>query len=246
MIDFPEILVIDDDLAFVAAIKTHFVKHGIGVATISDAILTSAVDFERFKIVLLDLQMPGRSGKEVLAQIPSGRRPVVIMMSVHSDLATRIQLLDRGADFFLSKPVDLTEVLFVCRRILGRQVIVGEPGNRWVLSRARHTLASPKGTVFGLTVSEFRILELVFEASPEVVTKEVLTKAVTAREGSAGIPFYRSLEVMISRMRTRFSAPELALPIRALRNVGYIFHGHGAFDDSPTDGHFYERTRDQL
>jgi two-component system, OmpR family, response regulator len=231
MRDYPDILAIDDDHAFVTDLKSFFRIHGIGVATISDPILSSALDFGKFKIVLLDLDMPGRSGQEVLAEIPAGRKPVMIIVSGHSDLETRLQLLDKGADFFMPKPVDMTELLLICRGILGRRVIEAERQNYWSVSRSKHTLSAPNGTVFGLTTSEFRILELLFEASPNVVAKNMLATAVTAREGPSAAAFYRSLEVMVSRMRTRFSGPDLPLPIKALRNVGYVFHGQGLIED---------------
>jgi two-component system OmpR family response regulator len=120
MRDHPEILAIDDDQAFITDLKAYLQAQGIGVATISDSILSSALDFEKFRIVLLDLNMPGRSGQKVLAGIPAARRPVVIIVSGHSDLDTRIRLLEKGADFFMPKPVDLTELSLICRRILGR------------------------------------------------------------------------------------------------------------------------------
>ena len=231
MLDHPEILAIDDDQAFIADLKTFFEGHDIRVAALSDPMLSDSLDYERFRVVLLDLDMPGRTGEDILARMPTPRRPIVIMVSGHSDLDTRIRLLERGADFFLPKPVDLTEVLLICRRILGRYGDEEDAGQIWVVSRSHHTLTSPGGTVYGLTSSEFRILELLIETSLDVVTKDVLAQAVTSRSGTEAVAFHRSLEVMISRMRSRFSAPDYPLPIKALRNVGYTFHGQGAFSD---------------
>ncbi len=231
MPDHPEILAIDDDQTFLADLKTFFEGHGIGVVALSDSVLAGSLDYEKFTVVLLDLDMPGRTGQEVLAGIPTHRRPIVIIVSGHSDLDTRIHLLEIGADFFLPKPVDLPEVLLICRRILGRKGGEQDAGQPWTVSRSRHTLTSPTGTAFGLTSSEFRILELLIETSPGVVTKDLLASAVAAREGAAAIAFHRSLEVMISRMRTRFSETDHPLPIKALRNVGYTFHGQGELAD---------------
>lgn len=231
MNDYPDILAIDDDQAFITDLKSYFRSEGIGVAIISDPFLSSALDFAKFKIVLLDLDMPGRSGLEVLVGMSPNQKPIVIVVSGHSDLETRIKVLDKGADFFMPKPVDLTELSLICRRILGRLITDAERDKPWGLNRAKHTLSAPDGSVFGLTTSEFLILQLLFEARPNVVAKETLAKAVTAKDGPSAHAFYRSLEVMISRMRTRFSSPDLPLPIKALRNVGYIFHGQGNFED---------------
>lgn len=231
MSNYPDILAIDDDQAFITHLKTYFLGQGLGVATISDSILSYALNFDKFRIVILDLDMPGRSGQEVLAGMLANQRPIVIVVSGYSDLETRLQLLENGADFFMSKPVDLSELSLICRQILGRQGIDAERQNHWGLSRSKQTLSAPDGTVFGLTSSEFRILELLFEASPNVVTKETLARAVTARKDPSVATFYRSLEVMISRMRTRVSGQNIPLPIRALRNVGYIFHGQSNLRD---------------
>jgi two-component system, OmpR family, response regulator len=231
MYEHSEILAIDDDHAFLGDLKRFFAQKGLGIATISDSIVAPALDLDMFKVVLLDLEMPGLSGEEVLARMPSTRRPIVIVVSGHNDLETRLRLLESGADFFLTKPVDLTEILLLCRRALNRQPADPETPQIWTLNRSKHTLCSPHGTVYGLTSSEFRILELLFEANRNVVTKQALAQAVTTREGAATVSFYRSLEVMISRMRTRISGPDLPLPIRALRNVGYVFHSHGVVEE---------------
>ena len=229
--DYFDVLLIDDDQSFAMDIKAYFATKGINVATLLDSTISFALGFEKFKIVLLDLNMPVHSGQEVLAKMPADRRPVVIIVSGHSDIETRIDLLEKGADFFLSKPVDLAELLLVCQRILGRHVVDLEHKTHWALNQSSLTLSSPTGAVFGLTASEFRILKLLFESSPNVVKKEELARAVTSRDGPSIVAFYRSLEVMISRMRIRFSSDDQPLPIRALRNVGYVFHGVGKIDD---------------
>lgn len=227
-----EVLAIDDDLAFVGTLKTFFGDYGMKVATISDAVLSTAVDFGNFKVVLLDLDMPGMSGEEVLQRIVAADgRPTVIIVSSHSDLETRIKLLEQGADFFIAKPVDLTELLLISKRSMGRVVPEFEAITQWSLSRLQHTICSPTGMVFGLTSSEFLILEQLFGTCPDFVSKEKLVKAITTREGDAAFASFRSLEVMISRMRTRFSVTDHPLPIKALRNVGYVFHGHGKLTD---------------
>lgn len=228
----PEVLAIDDDTVFVTSLKTYFADNAVGVATISDAVLSTAVDFQKFKVVLLDLDMPGMSGVEVLKSIVAEPlRPSVIIVSSHSDLETRISLLEKGADFFLPKPVDLNELLLVCKRCLGRSQQDFEVGQQWRLSRLEHSLNAPDGSAYGLTSSEYIILEHLFEACPEYVTKDKLVKAISTKEGEAAYSSYRSLEVMISRMRSRFSSPDCPLPIKALRNVGYVFHSDGTVID---------------
>lgn len=181
----PEIIAIDDDQMFMTDLRTHFQEQEIPVATLLDPFLSSAIDFSKFKIVVLDLDMPNISGQEVLAGMRTYRRPTVIVVSAYGDIETRLQLLSAGADFFMTKPVNFSELTLICRRILGRQIVTAEQTNHWSLSRTRHTLITPDGTVFGLTTSEFLILELLFASSPNFVKKETLAQAVTARNDTS-------------------------------------------------------------
>lgn len=58
------------------------------------------------------------------------------------------------------------------------------------------------------------------------MSKERLTEAATGRIDMAKI-YSRALEVLISRVRSRINSNNVKLPVKALRNVGYVFHGNG-------------------
>lgn len=227
MFNSPEILLIDDDEDFCAAAKSFFKQQDLSVATISDASVLAAMDLCNFKVILLDLDMPQITGQEVLAGMASDRRPLIIIVSGRSDLETRMSLLDSGADFFLAKPVDLGELALIAKRALGRSSQTSEDTKNWVLKRQSMSVVTPEGQSFGLSSSEFRVLEKLFTNAPEATTKSDLVKLSLGQAVSETPQQIRSLEVMISRMRRRFSTDDSPLPIKSLRNVGYIFHGTG-------------------
>ncbi|WP_430465942.1 response regulator transcription factor [Tabrizicola sp.] len=226
-----DILAIDDDHGFLADLKKYFMAGGLGVAILSDPSLTVTLELGKFRILLLDLDMPELSGQDIMAQLDVNRRPVVIIVSGHSDIDTRLALLRGGADFFMSKPVDLRELFLICCQILDRQSAKEGAKKCWKLSRSKHSIVSPFGGNFGLTSSEFRILELLILASQQAVSRDTLIRAAIARDGIQTYDFYRSLEVMISRMRSRLGDRENPLPVKAHRNVGYVFHGQGFVED---------------
>lgn len=58
-----------------------------------------------------------------------------------------------------------------------------------------------------------------------------MVRVITICEGDAVFVFFRSLEVMILRMRICFSVTDYFLFIKALRNVGYVFYGNGKLID---------------
>jgi DNA-binding winged helix-turn-helix (wHTH) protein len=99
----------------------------------------------------------------------------------------------------------------------------------WRLSRTAHTLKSPKGKVVRLSSGEFAILSALIVRAPDFVSKDDLVKLVTAtKAGHTSASSLRSLEVMISKLRRQFSETDHPLPIKALRHVGYVFHGSEA------------------
>jgi DNA-binding response OmpR family regulator len=81
-----------------------------------------------------------------------------------------------------------------------------------------------------LSASEFRVVEALFSHAPDPVSKEELTEAATGRVDVAKT-CSRALEVFVSRVRSRANISDTKLPVKALRNVGYVLHGNGTVID---------------
>lgn len=226
----PEILLIDDDQTFCTNLKSYFQERDMNVSVVSDASMASAIDFRQFKVLLLDLDMPAVSGLDIVKRLPKEARPLVVMVSGHNDFETRMLLLDQGADFFVAKPVELEELFLISKRALGRTTFPAGEAPQWVLHRSHHSLTTPSGETFGLSASEFRVLEQLIRNAPDPAAKADLVEAAKGQKGPIGPHQIRSLEVLISQMRTRFG-PVSALPVKSLRNMGYVFHGNGTIAD---------------
>lgn len=224
-----EIVLIDDDLSFVVSVREHFNLKNIKVLTINDPKIAAALDYSRFRVVLLDIDMPEISGMEILREIRRSDRPLVIMVSGHSDATYRLACLSSGADFFFSKPVDLEELRLVAARAAGRTLDHLTNGENWLLSRSKCALRSPDGRTFGLTMSEFRVLEVLLREAPNPVAKAELASCFVGA-GNNSTSFTRSLEVMISRIRSRVGSDDFKFPVKSFRNYGYVFHGAGLIE----------------
>lgn len=223
-----DVLLIDDDSSFCDSVKTYFAKRDLALLSVSDPRLAKALNFRHFRVILLDIDMPEITGQDLLRNIRTSEKPIVIMVSGHSDEDTRLGCLNQGADFFFSKPVHLEELSLVVRRALGRND-VSHDGQSWTLIQSQSALAMPDGHLVGLSSSEYRVIEQLIRHAPNPVSKEILTQVVTGNAGQTAA-FSRALEVMISRLRTRASNDDSRLPIKALRNVGYVFHGVGTVE----------------
>lgn len=225
--DLSQVLLVDDDHDFCDSVASYFEGRGLAVLTATDARLLHNMDLDDLRVILLDIDMPRLSGLDALEVVRQQNDHVTtIMVSGHSDLNTRLSCLDKGADFFMAKPVDLAELYLVVQRVVGQHDKEAQTDARgcWRLSRSRHVLITPDGDEHGLSTGEFRVFELLLSSAPELVSKEELTEAATGRI-DLDKTYSRALEVLVSRVRSRINSNELKLPVKALRNAGYVFHG---------------------
>ena len=86
-----------------------------------------------FDLIVLDLNLPGGSGKELLSYCKSNRIDVpIFVVSARADLEDRVGLLESGADDYLVKPFDPPEFLARVRALLRRPKERRPPGPGWV------------------------------------------------------------------------------------------------------------------
>ncbi len=123
-----KILIIDDEPANGAMLEMVLKHDGFTRIQITSSPLESVAIYEETRpdLVLLDLRMPGMDGFDVLEAIRKIERdycPPVIILTAESDPEIRIKALRAGAKDFLSKPLNLTEVLCRCRNILEMKLL---------------------------------------------------------------------------------------------------------------------------
>ncbi|MEJ2184990.1 MAG: sigma-54 dependent transcriptional regulator [Gemmatimonadota bacterium] len=114
------ILIVDDDRAVLDVLARRFDKSGWDVLSAPDgASAVAAVQAETPDVVLLDLQLPDASGLAVLERVKALDADVgVVILTGHGDIPLAVDAIHRGAENFLSKPVDLDHVVAVAGRAL--------------------------------------------------------------------------------------------------------------------------------
>ena len=160
--------------------------------------------FYEYDVAILDWRMPGTPGIEVAAWARENRRPTAILMLTARDTPIdRIQGLDSGADDYMVKPFDFGELLARVRALQRRPRGVDSP----VISRGRLELDSARRQITGqgkslpLTVTEYKILELLMRRSPTVVERKAIAEHAWQDEtdplGS------NTIDVQMSRLRAK-------------------------------------------
>lgn len=151
-----DVLVVEDDRAVLATAVRLCGAEGLEVdETWSvDGALT-VLDDQDYRLALVDLMLPGRSGFELLEALVGAHSPMpVVMISGYSTIENAVRSLQLGAFDFLPKPFDMEELLGVVRRGLrygGSQVETAkdgpiEPGKRYFLGRHSWATLDEEGT----------------------------------------------------------------------------------------------------
>lgn len=173
------VLVVEDEPRLADNIATAL-REGPGFAVDvahdgEEALLHCAtVDYD---LIVLDLMIPRKSGQEVLRtlRVRDGLTPVLILTAV-SDTRRTIDLLNLGADDYMTKPFDLGELIARARALIRRgkglrqtSLIIGSV----TMSLAEQTVAV-RGQFIELSPTEYRILEYLMHHPRSIVSKREL------------------------------------------------------------------------
>lgn len=122
----PEVLVVDDDLYLLAALRQTLVLHGYGVEACNNPLeALELVERRVFSAVLADIRMPEMDGLALLDRIVARDADLpVILITGHGDIGMAVEAIKRGAYHFLQKPVDDDCVLATLARAIERRQLV--------------------------------------------------------------------------------------------------------------------------
>ena len=201
----PHILVVDDDREIRTLLRAFLEKNGFAATAVADGQETRrALARERYDLVVLDLMLPRESGLEICRELRATSDLPVIMLTALGDEVDRVVGFEVGADDYLTKPFSPRELLGRIRAVLRRtaqqapQAEAGAVGYKfadWYLDSTARTLTHADGTVAALGGAESRMLAVLLEHAPRLLTRADL---VSGRDFD---PFYRRVDVRVSRLR---------------------------------------------
>jgi len=220
-----EVLLIDDDVELCSMLTEFLGKNGFHVTSVhrGDTGL-EAVQHRAWRLILLDVMLPGIDGFEVLRRVRVDSAIKVLLLTARGDEVDRIVGLETGADDYLPKPFNPRELLARMRAILRRNV-GKEPWNSGILRVQRLEIdpaarrAEQGGKKLELTDVEFGLLEQLMRAPGKVVNREELSESVLGRRFD---PCDRSLDMHVSRLRRKLGLnANHDEQVKTIRGVGY-------------------------
>jgi DNA-binding response OmpR family regulator len=213
------VLVVEDESNLADAIARGLRREGMAVDVAYDGSDGHEMAFvTRYDVVVLDRDLPGMHGDEICAALVSaGALTRVLMLTASGSVADRVEGLQLGADDYLPKPFDFTEL--VARvRALGRRATPATPPVLSVadlmLDQARHVVTRA-GRPLELTRKEFGLLEELLKADGGVVSSEELLERVWDANAD---PFTTTVRVTMLTLRKKLGEPAL---IETVVGAGY-------------------------
>ena len=175
----------------------------------------------KYDLIVLDLMLPRLSGEEVVRRIRAARNVTPVMMLTAVSVTSKtIELLDAGADDYMTKPFDLGELISRARALIRRGKGAGEPilqfGNLKVHTGEQSVL---HGTLkVELSPTEYRILEyLIFRPRVIVSKRELLEHLYDFTwEHHSNV-----IEAHVSNLRKKLRAVTESEVLETLRGRGY-------------------------
>lgn len=226
------VLVVEDELALARAIAITLQARGYEVATAGDG--REALDLvarTRPDLILLDLGLPRLDGMSVLQALRGWSDVPVVVLSARSGAEDIIGALDAGADDYVGKPFDMSELLArlraASRRPRAPRARPKEASVLWtpdfVVDISLRTVTKD-GTRVRLTPTEWHLLEVLVRAAGQVVTRGALLDELRG-PGVSTEPHY--LRVYVAQLRRKLE-PSPAAPRYLLTEagVGYRLRVH--------------------
>ena len=180
---------------------------------------------EPYDLVILDLNLPGMDGLELLRRIRSERPELrVLILSARAQLSDKVAGLDLGADDYLTKPFDLEELEARVRTLLRREFVqralLVQAGPLDLDTVAREI--SVRGDPLSLTPREFAILEQLMLCQGRWLSQEALMEHVWEADAN---PFSNAVRMHISSLRKKLRDKLGYDPIQTKVGQGYRLAG---------------------
>ena len=216
-----KILVIEDEKLLAQSIRAVLEQKGFEVETVYDG--ETGAEYAKlgiYDLLVLDVMMPGLNGFEVARQVRNQRCATpILMLTARSGIEDRIQGLNAGADYYLTKPFDTRELLACINALLRRQ---GSQVDELAFGNTSLDLSSSL-LVCGeknvrLSAREFDVMRLLLQNGSRIVSKETILARVWGYDSNA---VENHVEVYVGFLRRKLRSIGSDIRITAIRRLGY-------------------------
>ena len=216
-----KILVVEDEVLLADSLKTLLEGKGFEVECVYDG--ESGKEYAElgvYDLLILDVMMPKLDGYQVARRVRAARCGTpILMLTARSGVEDRIEGLNAGADYYLTKPFDSRELLACVNALLRRQ---GAEVNELVLGNTALDLSSCMllcgEKSVRLSAKEFDVMRFFLQSKNSVLSKEMILARVWGFESTA---VENHVEVYVGFLRKKLQKIGSNIRIEAIRRLGY-------------------------
>ncbi len=213
---------VDDDTEYCEFLAQHLRAQGVQVQAYTDSsdLLADMAPY-RFDFYVLDLMLPGVDGAELVRILRKRTQAGVLIVSGRLGPEVFAEVINAGADMYLTKPVTFEQVELAIRAVHRRIMTTAKTATAWKLDKRRSMLTAPDGQTVELSPTDLILMECFLKAEGAVVTREQIRVLL---EGTSAAESDNSLHATIYRLRRRIErVTPLAVPLQSQQKVGYQF-----------------------
>lgn len=216
-----KILLIEHDRLLAEELKEFLIAKSFQVEVISEGLVgTEYAMMGIYDLLIMDVTMPGLNGNQVARQVRAKHCAIpILMLTARSDVQERIDGLNAGADYYLTKPVDNRELLACINSLLRRQ---GAQADNLCFGNTELDLST--GVLrcgdqwVRLTAKEFDLLRQLLRSGERLISKETLLARVWGFDSNA---VDNHVEVYMAFLRKKLGSIGSNVRISAVRRMGY-------------------------
>ena len=216
-----KILIIEDEKVLADSLRLMLGAKGFEAEAVYDGETGEQYAMlDIYDLIILDIMLPKKNGYQVAKAIRGNKLSVpILMLTAKSDIEDKVQGLDSGADYYLTKPFDARELLACVNALLrrqGSQVNELEFGNTR-LDMESATLICGENSI-RLSAREFEVMRILMTSGTNHVSKETLLTKVWGYDSNA---VENHVEAYVSFLRKKLLSIGSDVRIEAMRRLGY-------------------------
>lgn len=216
-----KILIVEDEKLLAESLKVLLESKGFEVETVYDGETGAEyAELGIYDLLILDVMMPKMNGYEVARKVRTSRCATpILMLTAKSGLEDRIEGLNAGADYYLTKPFDTRELLACINALLRRQgaqvdeLVFGNTS----LDLETSTLVCGEKSV-RMSAREFDVMRFLMQAGTKNLSKEIILARVWGYDSNA---VENHVEVYVGFLRKKLTSIGSNVRIEAIRRLGY-------------------------
>lgn len=223
-----KVLVVEDEREISRILEEFLERNDYSVTVASDGLTASQImEKEQFDMILMDLMLPGKSGEELIRELRKFSDSPLIVISAKSALEARIEALRIGADDFILKPFELSEVLVRMEVVLRRAgkfagTSTGDLSYKGLVYVTSENRVLYNGKAVSLTAKELMMLRLFLKYPKKVFTKANLYESVWNEDY---VFEDNTINVHVSNLRSKLKKASGEDFIETVWGIGYKLKG---------------------